>query len=165
MERERLVLPERGRQGEKVSSDGRVSTEGRVSTRKKQFMDSSEYKKLHEKLDSIEHKITDMKRNLQRKKEEKQRILEGDRRVSLKGLVTQVPEQAELRTFNSNPYSPRHNVYYVSELIRAYQDEKSLAREHLVTSLNVLKLLERSRKCSEEDCRKMRLTLPKRKGY
>lgn len=32
-------------------------------------MDSNEYKKLHEKLDSIEHKITDMKKNLQKKKE------------------------------------------------------------------------------------------------
>ena len=39
------------------------------SPKKKPAMDSNEYKKLHEKLDSIEHKITDMKRNLQRKKE------------------------------------------------------------------------------------------------
>ena len=94
------------------------------------------------------------------------RTVEGDnKRISLKGLVTQVPEQAELRTFNSNPYSPRHNLYYVSELIRAYQDEKSLAREHLVTSLNVLKLLERSKRCSEEESRKLRLSFPRRKGY
>ena len=39
------------------------------SPKKKHGVDSNEYKKLHEKLDSIEHKITDMKRNLQRKKE------------------------------------------------------------------------------------------------
>jgi tetrahydromethanopterin S-methyltransferase subunit G len=38
------------------------------SPRKKHYIDSNEYKKLHEKLDLIEHKITDMKKNLQKKK-------------------------------------------------------------------------------------------------
>lgn len=37
-----------------------------------------------------------------------------NKKLSLKGLVTQVPEYTDLHTFNSNPYSPRHNVYYVS---------------------------------------------------
>ena len=32
----------------------------------------------------------------------------------LKDLVTKVPQHAQLHSFNSNPYSPRHNVYYVS---------------------------------------------------
>lgn len=74
-----------------------------------------------------------MKKNLQRKKQQKQRALDGkgdsdSKKLSLKGLVTQVPEYSDLHTFNSNPYSPRHNVYYVSELVRAYQDSRSLAR-------------------------------------
>ena len=46
-----------------------VSAEGKLgSPKKRPFIDSNEYKKLHDKLDSIEHKITDMKKNLQRKK-------------------------------------------------------------------------------------------------
>lgn len=114
-----------------------------------------------------------MKKNLQKKKEEKQKILdikkgpreENEKKISLKGLVTQVPEHAELKTFNSNPYSPRHNVYYVSELIRAYMDEKSLAREHLNTSLSILKMLEKSKKLTDEECKKMRINLPRKKGY
>jgi len=48
-----------------------------LSPKKKQFLNSNEYKKLHDKLDSIENKITDMKKNLQKKKEEKQKILDG----------------------------------------------------------------------------------------
>lgn len=48
---------------EKLSADGKVE-----SPRKKHYIDSNEYKKLHEKLDIIENKITDMKKNLQRKK-------------------------------------------------------------------------------------------------
>jgi galactose-1-phosphate uridylyltransferase len=124
------------------------------SPKKKQFLDSNEYKKLHEKLDSIENKITDMKKNLQKKKEEKQRMLDSKKdkeveKFGLKGLVTQMPEQGELHTFNSNPYSPRHNTYYVSELTRAYLDERSLAREHLVTSLNILKMLEKSKRMND----------------
>lgn len=139
------------------------------SPKKKQFLDSNEYKKLHEKLDSIENKITDMKKNLQKKKEEKQRMLESKKdkeveKFGLKGLVTQMPEQGELHTFNSNPYSPRHNTYYVSELTRAYLDERSLAREHLVTSLNILKMLEKSKRMGEEELRKAKLRLPRRKG-
>lgn len=52
-----------------------------------------------------------------------------------------MPEKTDYHIFNSNPYSPRHNTYYVSELVRAYLDERSLAREHLTSSLNILKIL------------------------
>ena len=34
--------------------------------------------------------------------------------ASLKGLVTQVPQQKDLKYFDFNPYSPRSNIYYVS---------------------------------------------------
>lgn len=44
-------------------------------------------------------------------------------------------------------------------------DEKSLAREHLNTSLSILKMLEKSKKLTEEECKKMRINLPRRKGY
>ena len=62
-EKGRLGNVEGGRQ-EKLSADGKVE-----SPKKKHYIDSNEYKKLHEKLDVIENKITDMKKNLQRKKE------------------------------------------------------------------------------------------------
>lgn len=28
----------------------------------------------------------------------------------------------DLQTFAHNPYSPRHNMYYVSEITRAYKE-------------------------------------------
>lgn len=66
--------------------------------------------------------------------------------MGLKSLVTQMPERTELHAFTNNPYSPRHNIYYVSELVRAYKDERSLAREHLNTTLNILKLIDLNKK-------------------
>lgn len=61
---------EKGRPGqyeykrqEKLSADFKAE-----SPKKKHYIDSNEYKKLHEKLDIIETKITDMKKNLQKKK-------------------------------------------------------------------------------------------------
>ena len=79
-----------------------------------------------------------MKKNLQKKKEEKLKSIdqkgqttkfaENHKQNGLKDLVTKVPEQAKFHTFNSNPYSPRHNIYYVSEVVRAYKDQQSLAR-------------------------------------
>ena len=121
-------------------------------------------------MDVIETKITDMKRNLQKKKEEKQKnheqkIKEVEKKSGLKDLVTKVPEHTDLHTFNSNPYSPRHNTYYVSELVRAYKDEQSLAKEHLHTSLNILKILEKSKRMNEQELKKATLDLPRKKGY
>ena len=40
--------------------------------------------------------------------------------MALDDLVTKVPERKELHSFEKNPYSPRHNIYYVSEIVRAY---------------------------------------------
>ena len=60
----------------------------------------------------------------------------------LNNLVTQVPQHKELQTFNFNPYSPRHNIYYVSEIARAYKEAKSLAREHILSSMRILRVLE-----------------------
>lgn len=100
-----------------------------------------------------------MKRHVQKKREEKQQLLEARKRreqqreeerrrqeeaskkVNLKEFITQVPEHKELHTFDKDPYSPRHNIYYISEIIKSYKDEKSLAREHLLTSLHILKIL------------------------
>jgi hypothetical protein len=52
----------------------------------------------------------------------------------LKDLVTQLP-QSRGHYLPYNPYSPRSNVYYVSEVIKAYQDETSLVREHINNSI------------------------------
>lgn len=79
------------------------------------------------------------------KDREKEREKERDRAENnaLKGIVTQVPKQnKELHSFDHNPYSPRHNMYYVSEIVKAYKEEKSLAREHLLTSMQLLRIME-----------------------
>jgi hypothetical protein len=119
-----------------------------------------------------------MKRNLEKKKEEKKRIMEGgvrqraqseeggrERKLGLNVLITKMPELQDLRTFDTNPYSPRNSTYYVSELVKAYRDELSLPREHLLTSLHIMKLLERSRRPSEEEVARIRVHLPRRRGY
>lgn len=58
----------------------------------------------------------------------------------MKQFITQVPQHKDLHTFAHNPYSPRHSTYYVSEILRAYREEKSLAREHLLTSIEYLRM-------------------------
>lgn len=106
-----------------------------------------EYLKLHDKLNFLEEKIATMKKNLQRKKEEKlqkqkeKQEREKDKKKKqskLGAIVTSVPERQELHAFDRNPYSPRHSIYYVSEIVRAYKDAKSLAREHIHTTLQIM---------------------------
>jgi hypothetical protein len=71
--------------------------------------------------------------------------------TALKGIVTQVPKQnKELHSLAFNPYSPRHNLYYVSEVTRAYKDEKSLVREHLLTSIHILNIMESIRRATNQ---------------
>ena len=111
--------------------------------------ESEDYKKLHDKLNLIESKIADMKRHVQKKKDEKAKLMEqkrerqrkreererdeqqyidyqqqngGNKKVDLKQFVTSVPEHKELHTFEKNPYSPKHNLYYISEIIKSYKD-------------------------------------------
>jgi hypothetical protein len=76
-----------------------------------------------------------------------------------------VPEHGELHSFEKDPYSPRHNVYYVSEMVKSYLDEKSLAREHLLTSLHILKILENTQFATEEQMRQRQVRLPRRPGF
>jgi hypothetical protein len=118
-----------------------------------------------------------MKRNLKIKKEEQLNMMAPKLRIkmdeedkkkennALQELVTQMPQHEELNTFNINPYSPRHNTYYVSELVRAYQDVRSLAREHLTTSLTIIKILQNSKGLSDDEINKHKLQLLRRKGY
>ncbi len=47
---------------------------------------------------------------------------------SLKKFVTQANEGKDYLTCNFNPYSPRHNVYYVTEILKFFKEELSLAR-------------------------------------
>lgn len=61
-----------------------------------------------------------------------------------------------------DPYSPRHNVYYVSEIVRAYKEENSLAREHLVSSIQLLKMLSRSRLPTREELSNRIVKLPRK---
>jgi hypothetical protein len=117
----------RARELTKNSSSPNLNEEKRL-----QEEENKDYLKLHEKLNFIESKIAEMKRHVQKKREEKQQLLEARRRreeqreeerrrneeankkVNLKQFITQVPEHKELHTFENNPYSPRHNIYYIS---------------------------------------------------
>jgi hypothetical protein len=47
---------------------------------------------------------------------------------SLGGLVMQVPENQEVVMPQTNPYSPRNSHYYLSEVVKNYKINKSLAR-------------------------------------
>lgn len=58
---------------------------------------------------------------MKRKQEEKGAKKEETGSSLLKGLVTQVPHHHNLKTFEFNPYSPRNNIYYVSEVLKAYR--------------------------------------------
>lgn len=61
----------------------------------------------------------------------------------LQNLITAQPKPKEAVGFTVNPYSPRnHNIYYVSELVRAINQENSLAREHVKSAIKVLKSFE-----------------------
>ena len=85
----------------------------------------------------------------------------GKKKPDLSLLVTSVPEHKELHTFDKNPYSPKHNVYYISEIIKSYRDDKSLGREHLLTSLHIFKVLENSRFATDEEMRQKQVQLPR----
>ena len=118
---------------------------------KKQYLenikpDANDYKQLHDKLNYLETKITEMKSNLDKKREEKKKYFEKEARERkdvgdngrnqdpaskadpLKELVSQVSYEKKLKPMAFDPYSPRHNVYYVSEIVRAYKEENSLPR-------------------------------------
>ena len=83
----------------------------------------------------------------------------------LGNFVTQVPQFKELHTFNFNPYSPRHNLYYVSEIVRAYKEDRSLAREHILSSMHILRLLENTKMATKEELASRCLKLDRKPGY
>jgi hypothetical protein len=70
-----------------------------------------------------------------------------------------------LHSFENNPYSPNHNIYYISEIIKSYRDEKSIGREHLLTSLHIMKILENSRFATAEEMKQKQVKLARKKGY
>ncbi len=76
--------------------------------------------------------------------------------------MTSFPEHKELHTFEKDPYSPKHNIYYISEIVKSYKDEKSLGREHLLTSLHIFKILENSRFATDEEMRQRQVHLTRR---
>ncbi len=70
--------------------------------------------------------------------------------MALKQIVSQVSCNKNLKIFAFNPYSPRNHTYYVSEVVRGYKEESSLARDHLITSFQQLKALKRIKGPSKE---------------
>lgn len=60
-------------------------------------------------------------------------------------VVSQVNCNKQLKSFSFNPYSQSNNIYYVSEILKAYKHENTLARDHLINSLNQLKVLAKIR--------------------
>lgn len=73
--------------------------------------------------------------------------------------MIQVPENGELHLPAFNPYSPRSQTYYVSEVIKNYKDLKSTVREHLATSIQILKTLENSKMPTKEQIKPKILNL------
>lgn len=120
-----------------------------------------------------------MKKNLQKKKQEKLRKQQEKQAKQKKKkeeakkkktnklteIVTSVPEHKELHAFERDPYSPKHNIYYVSEIVRAYKDVKSLAREHLQTTLQIMAYFQKIEKPNEEKINAKKVNLQRRKGY
>ena len=97
--------------------------------------------------------------------EEEEPEPESNGKLDLRQFVSKEKEHKELHTFDHNPYSPKHNIYYISEIIKSYRDEKSLGREHLLTSLHIFKVLENSRFATEQEMRQRQVKLPRREGY
>jgi len=84
-----------------------------------------------------------------------------------------------------NPYSPRaHNIYYVSEIVRAYNQEKaqgnldiyisgnnknnkplSLPLVHLFTSLQILQVLNGIHRPTDEEMNEKKMNLAIPAGY
>ena len=56
----------------------------------------------------------------------------------------------DVRYDSTSPYSTRNNTYYVSEIIKNYKDRRSAAREHIISSLQILKALENSKMPTKE---------------
>ncbi len=63
--------------------------------------------------------------------------------------MTQVNEGKDYVGCNFNPYSPKHHTYYVSEILKFYQEDRSLAREHIAMSAQYLKIFNNIKAPSE----------------
>lgn len=89
---------------------------------------------------------------------------EGKGVESLRSFVTQVTEGENYQPCNTNPYSPRHNLYYISEIIKYYKNDRSLAREHITMSAQYLKIFDTRKAPTEEEVLNRVVKLP-RKGH
>ena len=124
---------------------------------------------------NLEKKREEKKKYFEKEVKERKELLEGDwnrnstpphqKPDPLKELVSQVSYEKKFKPMAFDPYSPRHNIYYVSEIVRAYKEENSLAREHLVNSIHLLKMLARSRLPTREDLNSRTVKLPKNPYY
>lgn len=104
--------------------------EQRISAAKQ---DASMLNKTHIKSKSKEKQKGKSKEKDNKKEQESQ---------ALKQLVSQVNCSKNLKSINFDPYTPKsHHIYYVSEILRAYKEQNSLARDHLINSLHQLRTL------------------------
>lgn len=53
----------------------------------------------------------------------------------------------------------------MSEIVRAYQDPTSLAREHIHTSLQIMAYFEKCEKPTEDKLASKKIKLSRKKGY
>lgn len=102
------------------------------------------------------------KERMEKERENKNKTVKENKKDPLKEVVSQVSYKKNLKPMAFDPYSPRHNTYYVSEIVRAYKEENSLAREHLVSSMQLLKMLGRSRIPSKEELISRSVKLPRK---
>lgn len=79
--------------------------------------------------------------------------------------MSQIPEPKAVHHLTENPYSPRSNVYYVSEVAKTYKDDNSLAKVHIVQSLQILRTLENTRMPSMEEVERRMLSLEQKKEH
>ena len=77
----------------------------------------------------------------------------------------QIPEPKVVHQLTENPYSPRSNLYYVSEVAKTYKDDNSLAKVHIVQSLQIMRTLENTRMPSSGEVERKMLNLVRKKEH
>jgi hypothetical protein len=134
-----------------------------------------EFDQMHAKLSLLEGRLSSLRENFEKRKEErkfrifreatKEGVGQQNNSEALKQMVSQVSCPKNVKAITTNPYSTRHNIYYISELVKAYLEPNSLVREHLITSFHQLKALKDVRGPSRQELSAKRLKLEKRSWH
>lgn len=103
------------------------------------------------------------RRQSKQKNKKNDKIDKNDKNTdALKHLVSQVNCKKNIKILNSDPYLVKNHIYYVSEIIRAYKEQNSLARDHLINSHRQLKALQKIRGFNQQILDQNQLKLNKK---